>query len=403
MERDAVTEEEQQGCSEFFIGRARKTPERYLMIRNHMVQKWEHTKPLYLTKLQARKGLKGCGDVNAIGRVHAFLEQAGIINQGATKTYVRRGRPPAAKRPLSSDDDEEAIPSKRRTRSTHDGHVIRHDVVERRGFGHSSDSYCSSGGEDEENKRKPNGGEFQLVPCKAFSQQQPFGVEVTAAALVLMDLHSHLLHTEIIGLLGGTYQDGAIRADLAFPCRSTHSTSTECELDPVSELEARQLFAQQGRQVVGWFHSHPEFEPLPSVRDIANQRAYQTLCRRKADNVEPFVGLIVSPPSTRDQQISQIEAFYVIDNQPYSLEYRKIEEEVVPEELISEMVRLVETYRWSNGRRNLGKQVRRNGGKSAMQSLLDCLRAHWKEDVREGWDQGISVRLRPLFEEFWKR
>lgn len=46
-------------------------------------------------------------------------------------------------------------------------------------------------------------------------------------------------------------------------------------MDPVSEMAARDLFEQKGLQVVGWYHSHPTFEPEPSIRDIETQGSYQ--------------------------------------------------------------------------------------------------------------------------------
>ncbi|KAJ3042563.1 Myb-like, SWIRM and MPN domains 1 [Rhizophlyctis rosea] len=61
---------------------ANKTPDRYIKIRNHIIQCWEGVKPKYLTKTAVRPGLRGEGDVNAIGRVHDYLEMIGVINVG---------------------------------------------------------------------------------------------------------------------------------------------------------------------------------------------------------------------------------------------------------------------------------------------------------------------------------
>lgn len=46
-------------------------------------------------------------------------------------------------------------------------------------------------------------------------------------------------------------------------------------MDPESEMRAREVFAQKGLNVVGWYHSHPTFAPEPSVRDIEYQTLYQ--------------------------------------------------------------------------------------------------------------------------------
>ena len=83
-------------------------------------------------------------------------------------------------------------------------------------------------------------------------------------------------------------------------------------MDPESEMRAREVFEEKGLQVVGWNHSHPKFEPSPSVRDIENQSSYQvrkitlkdmlaniqglqTLFRDDITGDEPFIGVIVTP------------------------------------------------------------------------------------------------------------
>lgn len=116
-----------------------------------------------------------------------------------------------------------------------------------------------------------------------------------------MDFHSHLAETEVIGLLGGLYdEDEKILFILGvFPCRSI-STGLQCEMDPESDVEARFFFSSKGFVVVGWYHSHPTFEPNPSIRDIENQSEHQTMFRRHELNVEPFVGVIVSPFDPRN-------------------------------------------------------------------------------------------------------
>ena len=45
----------------------------------------------------------------------------------------------------------------------------------------------------------------------------------------MMDFHSHLSYTEIIGLLGGRYmhEDRKLHVECVFPCRGTSSTDIE--------------------------------------------------------------------------------------------------------------------------------------------------------------------------------
>lgn len=84
LDKTIITEEETRVHSEFFCNKASKTPERYQRIRNTIIQAWEKSPSTYLTKTSVRSALKDCGDVNAIGRVHSWLESIGAINVGMT-------------------------------------------------------------------------------------------------------------------------------------------------------------------------------------------------------------------------------------------------------------------------------------------------------------------------------
>ncbi|KAJ1900319.1 hypothetical protein LPJ66_001558 [Kickxella alabastrina] len=425
---------ERSRCSEFFQGRGSKTPERYTLIRNHILDQWQRTKPAYLTKIRARNGLRNCGDVNAIGRVHAFLEAAGAINQGAQPLRgVRKPqqpRPPrhAALRSDNDDDGEQGLltddsaeeepwpsprPRRRSQQQQQGGHVIAH-VVERRGDGDGDGDYrCPSSSDTEQQQRKRrkhdhpwqplNGGEFRLIPCLEFAQQQqppPFALTITAGALALMDLHAHLTYSEVIGLLGGTQAAGAIHVDVAFACAGAGS-ATECEMDAAAEVAARQVFARAGRCAVGWFHSHPAFEPTPSVRDVATQRAYQALCRLP-DGSEPFVGAIVSPPGGCGAYgVSDITVFCVprdSPHQPFNLPYSVAQADRLDSALLDEMAALVrgQAARLMERRADLAKRFRRSEATTALEKLLISMRSHWHPDVRQMWDDEVSLRLRPL-------
>jgi protein MYSM1 len=135
-----------------------------------------------------------------------------------------------------------------------------------------------------------------LVPLERYDEDAPFHVYISSDAMIVMDFHSYLAHTEIIGLLGGKFDADKKRLEIqcTFPCKST-STGIQCEMDPESEMRAREVFADMGMTVVGWYHSHPTFEPNPSVRDIENQSSYQSLFRHDESGLEPFIGVIVSP------------------------------------------------------------------------------------------------------------
>ncbi|KAJ2162168.1 hypothetical protein GGF46_000910 [Coemansia sp. RSA 552] len=147
----------------------------------------------------------------------------------------------------------------------------------------------------------------QMVRCTPFAGQplsnvagcQPFRLVVHTNAQLEMDFHAHLMLSEVIGLLGGCWDPSArvLTVLRALPCTALESgdAHTNVEMDPESELVVRHQITDAGLRVVGWYHSHPTFRPDPSIIDIENQTAYQTLFRDSDSTEEPFVGAIVGP------------------------------------------------------------------------------------------------------------
>ncbi|CAO3685862.1 unnamed protein product [Rhizopus stolonifer] len=342
-----VSEEEMMDNPEWFRHKHTKTPDRYLRIRNHILDCWYKCRPRYLAKTMARKELRDCGDVNAIGRVHTYLEDMGAIN---VDCVTRAPRPPKRIPRETIVEEEEMFeapefvvnydgPRKRKVRNEHgdwvdpkelEGRVIEHGVpvVEnepkakkiRKSF---HQHYYT--GDDFNRGYDP----FRLVPTSHYNDilLPPFEVEIVSDALLVMDFHAHLAHTEIIGLLGGNFikRSGTkvLQIKSVFPCKST-STGIQCEMDPASEMRAREVFAEQGYNVVGWYHSHPTFEPHPSIRDIENQTSYQTLFREGSTGDEPFVGVIVTPYNAEAQsEHSQFQYLHISKEWDESHSYRK--------------------------------------------------------------------------------
>ncbi|TPX60680.1 hypothetical protein PhCBS80983_g01635 [Powellomyces hirtus] len=331
-----------------------KTPDRYMKIRNYILTAWKKCKPKYLTKTSVRPGLKGEGDVNAIGRIHEFLENTGAINRGCPEKGGRKNYGMGAAKKTNKDevaDDlteqeagsvwnflDEGQRRKRRIRNAQ-GDWVDENGVE------AADPEAEAAREEMENAREEARlfirnskyfadeelekfdkrllkkrqrqqapiiqasasdalGEydpFRLIPTRTYTEEvpAPFRVVVQSNTMIVMDMHAHLAHTEIIGLLGGTYdvENGLLNVEDVFPCRSM-STGVQCEMDPDSEMQAREAFSAKGYDVVGWYHSHPTFDPIPSIRDIENQTTYQTLFQR-GNGVEPFIGAIVTPYDAR--------------------------------------------------------------------------------------------------------
>ncbi|XP_005100492.1 histone H2A deubiquitinase MYSM1 isoform X2 [Aplysia californica] len=341
---DRVTEEEKTVHRDFFDGRPPKTPERYLKIRNYIIECWTKSKPSYLNKTRIRSGLKNCGDVNCIGRIHSYLECVGAINFGCEQAvYLNPGKTSLVgankkqkmKREgeLTQDDvkSDHKLPRKRRKKDAYgvwvdakelEGKTITHEVQSK------SDSKIVK-----MKSKKPQYDPFKLVPCKEFSDEfkAPYSVEVLSTAVAVMDIHSHISKTEVIGMLGGHFNSHTecLTISIAVPCKSM-STGMQCEMDPVSQTLANEKIEDAGMSVVGWYHSHPTFRPDPSVRDIDTQLKFQDWFSKGGNH---FVGVIVSPYNpgnmslTSDVQcltVSDIHSEEYLSNIPFKFAHKMI-------------------------------------------------------------------------------
>ncbi|NWX16700.1 MYSM1 deubiquitinase, partial [Aegotheles bennettii] len=402
VDRGIILEEEKQAFPEFFEGRQAKTPERYLKIRNHILNQWERRKPKYLNKTSVRPGLKNCGDVNCIGRIHTYLELVGAINFGCEQAVYNRPQPVDKTRSKEGKGTVEAYQLAQRLQSMRTrrrrvrdpwGNWCDARDLEGQTFEHLSAEELARRREEEKLKPaksskgsrqiKSSFDPFQLVPCCLFTEekQEPFQVKVSSEALLIMDLHSHVSMAEVIGLLGGRYSeaDKVVQVCAAEPCNSL-STGLQCEMDPVSQTQASETLAARGYSVIGWYHSHPAFDPNPSIRDIDTQAKYQSYFSRGG---AMFIGMIISPYNRNNPlPYSQITCL-VISNEissdgnyrlPYKFEVQQTLEE--PQwELIFEKTRwIIEKYRCCHSSVPMNKIFHRDSNLTCLQKLLECMR-----------------------------
>eukprot|EP00873_Tetraselmis_striata_P035155 jgi/Tetstr1/455419/TSEL_042251.t1 len=172
--------------------------------------------------------------------------------------------------------------------------------------------------------------EYRGPVASGSAGSQPFSVEIADAANLVMDFHAHLSTHEIIGLLGGTW-DPATRAITileAFPCRRAcgSDSQTSVELDPEHEVETRALMEQRKLTPVGWYHSHPTFQPKPSSKDNSNQHNYQALFRDEKSGLEPFVGIIYGPYDLMLPDTASARTVFVVQQKsgvlmPYNVKF----------------------------------------------------------------------------------
>eukprot|EP00158_Paraphelidium_tribonemae_P007307 Partr_v1_DN28189_c1_g1_i1_m55494 putative 26S proteasome, non-ATPase regulatory subunit len=379
LPRDTITNDEIQSMPEWFPALTQETvhprqihsriPSRYLAIRNMILDLWNGNASKYMTKTAARNVVlrKISCDVNAIGRVYEYLNANSFINIG--KSRYKSGDAPKSKENRSNkiggrELTEIVMPNlhralfegkrNRRVRDPETGEWMQESELHGRTISH-----VSNAGDDDEpittRKRKRRTllsiepeDPFQLIPCSSlshiksvFDYTAPFRVTIAGQAMALIDLHARSFSTEIIGLIGGRMlqdTDGdefsaVIAVESIYPCSTAHSSHIQCEMDPMTELAATDYFSSRGLRVVGWYHSHPNFDTSPSRRDIQTQALWQRLFRiqlckaehkwihseqaatsKESVNVEPFIGIILSPhnPDNVRPDVSDVQVLHLL-------------------------------------------------------------------------------------------
>lgn len=96
---------------------------------------------------------------------------------------------------------------------------------------------------------------------------------------------------EICGVLGGDFGDERSRVEATYRAANVSETpETEYYIDPEEQLEITEDIEGDGRNVVGFYHSHPAGPTTPSETDAARATwpglSYVIVCL----DGEPFVG-----------------------------------------------------------------------------------------------------------------
>lgn len=117
-----------------------------------------------------------------------------------------------------------------------------------------------------------------------------------------MDLHAHMSLTEVMGLVGGIWNPEKKTLIILHyePCRNVASSTTHCDMCPISQANAADSIHSRGLSILGWFHSHPTFAPEPSQQDLDTQISVQ----QWIGNDKPCIGIILSPFSLQGALIA---------------------------------------------------------------------------------------------------
>lgn len=263
---ESVTELEKFFHPEFFEGRPTKTPERYLKIRDYILNAWKENRPVYVSKTTVRNGLKHCGDVNCISRIHCMLEQIGAINFGHAGDQFDYIRPlsklkehfaqSTRNKSSTTGGIDDQIPStslvlgRRQRMKSFNSPLAEKEVDANYTVSHangiSSLVYQTVPKEREHYRReaalRPVKFEFELIECLRFSKDQipPFKISITLSTLLCLHLHALSSKFEVMGFLGGYCSKSVGRNKLSLtrykPCKTASQTGTTCEMCPGNYL-----------------------------------------------------------------------------------------------------------------------------------------------------------------------
>ncbi|KAM6041736.1 MPN domain-containing protein isoform 2-T2 [Chlamydotis macqueenii] len=191
----------------------------------------------------------------------------------------------------------------------------------------------------------------ELMSFATINKFQPFNVAISSNVLLLLDFHSHLTRSEVVGYLGGRW-DTNTQLLRAFPCRTRLG---DAEAAGAVEEEICQSLFLRGLSLVGWYHSHPFGPALPSLHDIDAQMDYQLKLQGSGNGFQPCLALICGPYYHGNPGVeSKIAPFWVMPPPeqrpndygiPMDVEVAYIQDGFLTNDVLQEMTLLVEFYK----------------------------------------------------------
>ncbi|XP_042749895.1 MPN domain-containing protein [Lagopus leucura] len=194
----------------------------------------------------------------------------------------------------------------------------------------------------------------EVTSFAAINKFQPFNVAISSNVLLLLDFHSHLTRSEVVGYLGGRWDTNTqlLTVLRAFPCRSRLG---DAETAGAVEEEICQSLFLRGLSLVGWYHSHPFGPALPSLHDIDAQMDYQLKLQGSGNGFQPCLALICGPYYAGNPGVeSKIAPFWVMPPPeqrpndygiPMDVEVAYIQDGFLTNDVLQEMTLLVEFYK----------------------------------------------------------
>ncbi|XP_042198775.1 MPN domain-containing protein [Callorhinchus milii] len=194
----------------------------------------------------------------------------------------------------------------------------------------------------------------ELMSFTSVNRFQPFNVAVSSNVLLLVDFHCHLTRSEVVGYLGGRWDTSTQLLTIlrAFPCRVRLGDKDSASA--VEEEICQNLFLR-GLSLVGWYHSHPFSQALPSLQDIDSQMDYQLKLQGSTNSFQPCLALICAPYYHGNAEVeSKISPFWVMPPPeqrsndygiPMEVEMTFVQDAFLTPDVLHEMMLLLEYYK----------------------------------------------------------
>ncbi|XP_047454198.1 SWI/SNF complex subunit SMARCC1 isoform X1 [Mugil cephalus] len=235
---NCIHEIERRALPEFFNGKNKsKTPEIYLAYRNFMIDTYRLNPQEYLTSTSCRRNLTG--DVCAIMRVHAFLEQWGLVNYqvDSESRPLPMGPPPTPHFTVLADTPSGLMPLNHRPPPIPPPQPMHNfadkgkdKAIDLQNFGLRSDLY---------NKKNPKG--------KPVSTTRDWTEQETLLLLEALEMYKDDWN-KVSEHVGSRTQDECILHFLRLPIEDPYLESTEASLGPLAYQPIP--FSQSGNPVM---------------------------------------------------------------------------------------------------------------------------------------------------------
>ncbi len=195
---------------------------------------------------------------------------------------------------------------------------------------------------------------LEVDSFQALGKIQPFGVSIASSALLIMDLHSHMISTPVCGYLAGQWDLNAhnLAVTHTFPCM-TRTKDDEEEAQKVESEIYAEIYSKH-LTLVGWYRSCPGYPALPSLKDSECQLDHQIKLLGNSDaSYSPCVGLMTSPYASGSNE-SIILPYWVLPppdtvppeyGKPMKMGYSLVTDPCLSQETLNLITQLVQFYK----------------------------------------------------------